>query len=206
MSSQEGMGAQRSWGWRSKCGSHQGMDAFKALNLNETLGSGVGKVKEEHEDWSVFTGNKGKEEREKETWKEKPVREEQKESVETGKQRIISEKRGWPAMSVLPRGHIRWGWRIDKKISKKEMSVTLPGSFSSVLCVCVVAAGDRGDGFWGGKVRNGNRKHRPLFLGHLNKEEQENRMVISLRRAIVKGTLYSMFVFRKWWSKWGRTW
>lgn len=82
--------------------------------------------------------------------------------------------------------------------------MTLPGSFSSVVCVC---AGGKGGGRRGlrreQKVRNGNRKHRPLFLGHLNKEEQENRMVIigvevSLRRAIVnEGTPYSMFVFRK---------
>lgn len=66
------------------------------------------------------------------------------------------------------------------------------------MCACVCVGG----GFLGGKVRNGNRKHGPLFLGHLNKKEQENRMVIvgvqvSLRKAIVKGTLYIMFVFRK---------
>lgn len=76
--------------------------------------------------------------------------------------------------------------------------MTLPGSFRSVVCVCV---GTRRGGHSSlrreQKVRNGNRKHRPLFLGHLTKEEQENRMVIigvevHQRRTIVKeGTVRS---------------
>lgn len=48
-------------------------------------------------------------------------------------QKNISEKRGWPAVSVLPRGHIWWGQRIDKKISKEETLMTLPDSFSAVV-------------------------------------------------------------------------
>lgn len=63
------------------------------------------------------------------------MREENQGSAVTGKpcNRNILKKRCWSAVSMLLRGHIRRGQRIDKKISKKEMLVTLPGSFSGVV-------------------------------------------------------------------------
>lgn len=127
-------GAQR----RSYSWSHQYIDTCKALALNEMFEKGeqgkgeawwVGAVmfqvyrhqKEEGTRKGNLEEGVGKKRNRRLWFTRQPW------------ERNVSQKRGWLAVSMLPRGHIRWGQRIDKKISKKEVLVTLPDSFCGVV-------------------------------------------------------------------------